>query len=140
MDNMQLNLLRLLFSSALCMGVTATYAEAVEQTSPQPVMKVAQAGEKTVGGQVLDETGQPVIGATITVKGSKLATVTDIDGNFTMKVPAGAVLVVSYIGYADKEVAATGTDMRISLAQDEKVLEEVVVTALGIKRSEKALI
>lgn len=50
MDNMQLNLLRLLFSSALCMGVTATYAEAVEQTSPQPVMKVAQAGEKTVGG------------------------------------------------------------------------------------------
>ena len=60
MDNMQLNLLRLLFSSALCMGVTATYAEAVEQTSPQPVMKVAQAGEKTVGGQVLDETGQPV--------------------------------------------------------------------------------
>ena len=139
MDNMQLNLLRLLFSSALCMGVTATYAEAVEQTSPQPVMKVAQAGEKTVGGQVLDETGQPVIGATITVKGSKLATVTDIDGNFTMKVPAGAVLVVSYIGYADKEVAATGTDMRISLAQDEKVLEEVVVTALGIKRSEKAL-
>lgn len=56
-----------------------------------------------------------------------------------MKVPAGSTLVITYLGYADKEVAATGTGMTINIAQDEKTLEEVVVTALGIKRSEKAL-
>ena len=98
-----------------------------------------QANEKTVGGQVLDENGEPVIGATVTVKGTKTAVVTDIDGKFSFKVPAGSTLVVTYLGYADKEVAATGTGMTINMAQDEKTLDEVVVTALGIKRSEKAL-
>jgi len=135
---MQSNLLRLFFSSALCLGSVSAFAVGAP-SEKAPFNKVEQANEKTVGGQVLDENGEPVIGATVTVKGTKTAVVTDIDGKFSFKVPAGSTLVVTYLGYADKEVAAAGTDMTINMAQDEKTLEEVVVTALGIKRSEKAL-
>ena len=135
---MQSNLLRLFFSSALCLGSVSAFAVGAP-SEKAPFNKVEQANEKTVGGQVLDENGEPVIGATVTVKGTKTAVVTDIDGKFSFKVPAGSTLVVTYLGYADKEVAATGTGMTINMAQDEKTLDEVVVTALGIKRSEKAL-
>ena len=135
---MQSNLLRLFFSSALCVGCVTAYAAQTPGVA-KPFAKVEQANEKTVGGQVLDENGEPVIGATVTVKGTKTAVVTDVDGKFSLKVPAGSTLVITYLGYADKVVAATGTDMTINIAQDEKTLEEVVVTALGIKRSEKAL-
>ena len=135
---MQSNLLRLFFSSALCVGCVTAYAAQTPGVA-KPFAKVEQANEKTVGGQVLDENGEPVIGATVTLKGTKTAVVTDVDGKFSLKVPAGSTLVITYLGYADKVVAATGTDMTINIAQDEKTLEEVVVTALGIKRSEKAL-
>ncbi len=139
MDKMQVNLLRLFVSSALCLGASHTYALAGNSEVMPPLTKVNQGAEKTVGGQVVDENGEPVIGATVVVKGTNIATVTDIDGKFTLKVPAGSTLVISYVGYANKEVAATGTDLKVALAQDEKTLDEVVVTALGIKRSEKAL-
>ena len=94
---------------------------------------------KTVGGTVLDENGEPVIGATVTVKGTNLVTVTDIDGRFELKVPNGSILSVSYLGYTTAEVPATGENLTISLKPDERQLAEVVVTALGIRRSEKAL-
>ena len=122
----------------MCLGSVSAFVVGAP-SEKAPFNKVEQANEKTVGGQVLDENGEPVIGATVTVKGTKTAVVTDIDGKFSFKVPAGSTLVVTYLGYADKEVAATGTGMTISMAQDEKTLDEVVVTALGIKRSEKAL-
>lgn len=122
----------------MCLGSVSAFVVGAP-SEKAPFNKVEQANEKTVGGQVLDENGEPVIGATVTVKGTKTAVVTDIDGKFSFKVPAGSTLVVTYLGYADKEVAATGTGMTINMAQDEKTLDEVVVTALGIKRSEKAL-
>lgn len=106
MDRMQSNLLRLFFSSALCLGSVSAFAVGAP-SEKAPFNKVEQANEKTVGGQVLDENGEPVIGATVTVKGTKTAVVTDIDGKFSFKVPAGSTLVVTYLGYADKEVAAT---------------------------------
>lgn len=136
---MQVNLLRLFVSSALCLGAGHSYAIAGNSDVMPPLTKVNQGAEKTVSGQVVDENGEPVIGATVVVKGTNIATVTDIDGKFTFKVPTGSTLVISYVGYANAEVAATSTDMKIALAQDEKTLDEVVVTALGIKRSEKAL-
>ena len=139
MDKMQVNLLRLFLSSALCLGASHTYALAGNSEVLPPLTKVNQGAEKIVGGQVVDENGEPVIGATVVVKGTNIATVTDIDGKFTLKAPAGSTLVISYVGYANAEVAATSTDLKIALAQDEKTLDEVVVTALGIKRSEKAL-
>ncbi len=135
---MQSNLLRLLFSSAMCLGSASAFAVGVPEMK-LPYSKALQANEETVSGQVLDEKGEPVIGATVTVKGTKIATVTDIDGKFSLKVPKGSTLVITYLGYADKEVMAAGADMQITISQDEETLEEVVVTALGIKRSEKAL-
>lgn len=95
--------------------------------------------KRTVKGQVLDENGDPIIGATIRVKGEKDATVTDIDGNFTINAANGAELEVSYLGYEPKTVTAHGTNLEVKMSQNTQALNEVVVTALGIKKEAKAL-
>jgi TonB-linked SusC/RagA family outer membrane protein len=95
---------------------------------------------QTVTGQVKDETGAPLPGAVVSVKGSRTAVSTGDNGSFTLKVPAGATLVISHVGFAPKEILATpGTDMSISLTRVAGQLDEIVVTALGVKKSEKAL-
>lgn len=100
----------------------------------------AQSGEMiTVKGSVKDASGEALIGVSILVKGTTNGTVTDIDGNFTLQAPRGAALEISYIGYATQTVTVTGAPLRIVMKEDSEQLEEVVVTALGIKRSEKAL-
>lgn len=87
-----------------------------------------------------DATGETIIGASIVVKGTTNATVTDIDGNFSLSgVKKGAVLVISYVGFEKKEVVWNGTPLTITMKDDSKVLDDVVVTALGIKREKKAL-
>ena len=91
-----------------------------------------------VTGIVKDNTG-PIIGASISEKGTTNSTVTNIDGNFTLNVKSGATLVVSYIGMKTVEVKASTKPMTIMLEDDSKLLNEVVVTALGIKRDRKAL-
>lgn len=94
---------------------------------------------KKIQGKVLDEKGEPIIGASVKVKNTKLATITDMDGNFTFDVPEGSTLIVSYIGYTDKEIKSDAKNLTINMSENSEVLGEVVVTALGIKRSEKAL-
>lgn len=91
-----------------------------------------------VTGIVKDNTG-PIIGASISEKGTTNSTLTDINGNFTLNVKSGATLVVSYIGMKTVEVKASTKPMTIMLEDDSKLLNEVVVTALGIKRDRKAL-
>ena len=107
------------------------------------VVVTASAQGKSVSGVVVDAADHgPLTGATVSVKGvTGQGALTDMDGKFTIKnVKAGAILVVSYIGYTTKEVAvADRTELRIELASADKQLETVVVTALGIKRSQKAL-
>ena len=107
------------------------------------VVVTASAQGKSVSGVVVDAADPgPLTGATVSVKGvTGQGALTDMDGKFTIKnVKAGAILVVSYIGYTTKEVAvADRTELRIELASADKQLETVVVTALGIKRSQKAL-
>ena len=99
-----------------------------------------QKGEKKkVSGQVLDENGEPVIGATVSVVGTKDKTVTDIDGNFTINAPEGSRVEVSYLGYKPKEFVANRDNVTVNMSQDQQVLNEVVVTALGIKKESKAL-
>ena len=83
-----------------------------------------------VRGVVVDEAGEPVVGATILIKGTSQGTVTDFDGNFALTVPANARLVVSYVGMVTLEVAATPT-MRIVMQLDSELLEEVMVVAFG---------
>lgn len=93
-----------------------------------------------VRGQVKDETGAPLPGAVVSVKGSRKAVSTTDNGAFVISAPAGATLVVTHVGFAAKEFLATpGTDMSIALARVAGQLDEIVVTALGVKKSEKAL-
>lgn len=137
MDKLQSNMLKGIIVSAICL-VPLPISAATPPTA-KAAATVAQDDGKTVGGTVLDENGEPVIGATVSVKGTNLVTVTDIDGRFELKVPNGSILSVSYLGYTTAEVPATGENLTISLKPDERQLAEVVVTALGIRRSEKAL-
>lgn len=91
-----------------------------------------------ITGTVSDGT-DPIIGASVAVKGSKAATVTDIDGNFTINCRPGDVLEISYIGFQPVSVKAKAGGMKVTMSEDKKTLDEVVVTALGIKREKKAL-
>ena len=89
--------------------------------------------QTTAKGTVTDQTGEPVIGATVVEKGNpKNAAVTDFDGNFTLKLQNGKTIVVSYIGMVTQEVTA-GPDMQIKLLDDNASLEEVVVVGYTSK-------
>lgn len=99
----------------------------------------AKAQHLTVSGQVVDEQQVPVIGASVSIKNSSTGTITDIDGGFTLQAPVNAVIQFSFIGYETVEVKATAEPMRIVLKENTQMVEEVVVTALGIKREKKAL-
>lgn len=100
-------------------------------------LSVAQT--KHVSGTVLDDTGETAIGASVVAKGSTVGTVTDLDGKFSLDIPSDAnTIVISLIGTKPKEVTA-GTDLKIRLEADSKMIDEVVVTAMGISREKKAL-
>lgn len=92
-------------------------------------------------GVVKDATGEPVIGASVLLKGKAgVGTVTDIDGNFVLKnVKKGDVLQISSFGMVPVEVVYNGSALSVTLKEDAKALDEVVVTALGMKREKKAL-
>lgn len=97
--------------------------------------------KKKVGGVIRDENGDPVIGATVRQKGAQGGAITDLDGRFTLMVDEGSELEISYIGYNTKTVRVgrhNTYDISLS-AGNAKELNEVVVTALGIKREQKAL-
>ena len=101
-------------------------------------VKITQQSE-TATGTVVDAMG-PVIGASVVVKGTTNGTITDFDGNFSLAgVKKGDILEISFIGYSTQEVIWNGTPLNITLAEDTQQLEEVVVTALGIKKDAKKL-
>lgn len=88
-----------------------------------------------VTGQVLDENGEPLPGATVMEKGTTNGTITDVDGNFTLNVTSGSTLLVSFVGYESKEVIVNGqTSINVTLALDYASLDEVVVMGYGIQR------
>lgn len=94
----------------------------------------------TIKGNVTDAAGEPLIGVSVLVKGTTNGTITDFDGNFSLSAQKGDILEISYIGYATQSVTITNNQpLKIVLKEDTKVLDEVVVTALGIKREQKAL-
>lgn len=95
---------------------------------------------KKITGTVIDVVGEPLIGVSVAVKGTTIGTLTDINGNFALEVNEGDIIVVSYIGYEPQEISVgSKTTFDITLKENNIALEEVVVTALGIKRAEKAL-
>lgn len=98
-----------------------------------------QANRKIVG-HVKDQNGDPIIGANVSVKGTTNGTITDLGGNFSLEITGNPVLQVSYIGYKNKDVTVgKESSLTIQLLDDTQLLDEVVVTALGISKSERAL-
>lgn len=99
-----------------------------------------QGKERKITGRVSDDMG-PLIGVNVLVKGTNVGAITDMDGNFTLvTTEANPVLQISYIGYTTQEIAVVdNTPLNVKLSSDAQQIEEVVVTALGIKRATKAL-
>ena len=123
---------KVLFSMMLMAGITGGFL-----ACPTPVMaSVSQSQTIKVSGQIVDQDGQPLIGATVKVKNAKLGVVTDFDGNFTIDVASDGVLVVSYVGYKDREIAVRGraTLGQIQLDDDSNMLEQVVVVGYGTQK------
>ena len=91
-------------------------------------------------GVVKDANGESIIGASVLVKGTTNGSITGLDGDFSLRnVKKGDIIVVSYVGYQSQEIAWTGGPLNIVLKEDSEVLDEVVVTAMGIKRESKTL-
>ena len=123
---------KMLFSMMFMAGITGGFI-----ACPTPVMaSVSQSQTLKVSGQIVDQDGQPLIGATVKVKNAKLGVVTDFDGNFTIDVASDGVLVVSYVGYKDREIAVRGRASlgQIQLADDTNMLEQVVVVGYGTQK------
>jgi TonB-linked SusC/RagA family outer membrane protein len=131
------------FLPLMMLGLLASSVTTVTAKEANPSSTSAASPQQTtkrVTGKVLDNAGQPVIGASIAVRGTSTGTITDIDGNFSIEVPVGAILTVSYIGYKDEDVRVTNASTySITLQEDAQALSEVVVTAMGIKKERKAL-
>ena len=106
-----------------------------QQTNQQQVGQ-----EHTITGQVIDTKGEMLIGVSILQKGTSNGTITDMDGNYTLKVSGEQpVLVFSYIGYKTLEIPGNKPTLNVTMSDDTQVIDEVVVTALGIKREKKML-
>ena len=102
-----------------------------------PVMAtVAQSPTIKVRGQVIDEQGEPLTGATVRIKDGQGGTITDVDGNFQLEVAGNAILSISYVGYKDREVAVRNRAIieSIQLQPDNQMLEQVVVIGYGTQK------
>ena len=121
-----------LISIMLCMGAVGAVS-----FCPTPAFAaVAQNQTIKVKGQVVDETGEPLVGATVKVKDTATGSITDFDGNFQLDVKSNATLVVSYLGYKSREIAVRGRAILdpIKLESDNNVLEQVVVVGYGTQK------
>ncbi|MBP6249128.1 SusC/RagA family TonB-linked outer membrane protein [Bacteroides sp.] len=125
-----------LFCGTLSLCLLGVVPQMKATTKLNDLAVVQQANKVT--GTVKDALG-PIIGASVMEKGTSNGTITDMDGKFSLNVRSGATLVISYVGYKPKEVKASQSSLNIVLEEDSKMLSEVVVTALGIKRERKAL-
>ena len=97
---------------------------------------VAQSPTIKVRGQVVDEQGEPMPGATVKVKGGQGGTITDLDGNFQLEVSGNATLLISYVGFKEREVAVRNRAIieAIQLQADNQMLEQVVVVGYGTQK------
>ena len=107
----------------------------MDGSGSSPEMTPRQTIKRSVTGTVSDMRGEPVIGANVMVKGTRLGTVTDMDGHFALEVPEGATLQVSYIGYVDQSVEVSQQSvLEITLEEDTQALDEVVVVGYGAQK------
>ena len=111
---------------------------ATNGNSPSPHADMVQSimQQKTIKGTVVDETGEPIIGANVVEKGTTNGVITDFNGEFTLNVPLNSTLQISYIGYNMQEVKITSTTqtLNIKMVEDTKTLDEVVVVGYGVQK------
>ncbi len=120
----------------LLKGTNCTYEIKGNYIVIKPQQKKATGKKIKVRGVVKDETGEPVIGATVMEKGSSNnGVITDLDGNYTIEISGDGLFTVSYIGCKDQEIAVNGREViNVNLADDNKVLDEVVVVGYGVQK------
>ena len=96
---------------------------------------VAGFAQSQIRGNVKDSNGEPILGATIKVNGSKVATVTDMDGNFSVNAKPGSTITISYVGFETQTVTVKGTNLvPIVLKEDDRTLNDVVVIGYGVQK------
>ena len=120
----------------MCGGYIPGMSVSAQNTTPSSTQN-----SRRISGVVTDTQDEPIIGATVLVKGTGIGTATDIDGKFSLDIPSnGKTLVVSFIGFDAQEIPVTNNaTYKIQLSGTDYALDEVVVTALGMKREKKAL-
>ncbi|MGM9803764.1 MAG: SusC/RagA family TonB-linked outer membrane protein [Muribaculaceae bacterium] len=122
--------------AAACLAMGAPYSLSNECNTGF----AAHAQSSTVTGIVTDASGEPLIGATVRVKGTKRGVSTDVNGRYSINAAPGSTLIISYVGQQPKEVkVGNASTVNVSLSSDSTNLDEVVVTALGIKKDKKSL-
>ena len=96
----------------------------------------ASAQGKTVSGTVIDQTGEPIVGASVLVKGTTIGVATDVDGNYSLtKVPDNAILEFRYIGYVSQDIKVDGrSEINVTMKEDVAMLDEVVVVGYGVQK------
>lgn len=110
-------------------GKNIIVSHRVSRTASAPDAK-----RHTVTGSITDSKGEPIIGASVKVRGTNLGTVTDIDGNFSMDVPEGSDLEISYVGFRTQTVKSPGKQVSVNLIEDTEALDEVVVIGYGSRQ------
>ncbi|WP_248282140.1 SusC/RagA family TonB-linked outer membrane protein [Mucilaginibacter robiniae] len=138
---------KLILAGVLVINLDATAGTIITKFKPELPAHTASAltfnhllADEKVTGKVTDDKGQPLPGVSVKVKGKPTGTVTNIDGAFTIDAPENATLVVTYVGFTAQEVAVNGQNsVNVKLLPSSSALNEVVVTALGIKRESKSL-
>lgn len=115
-----------------------SFAGVVPVTQGMTAMAQTATAEK-VTGVVLDDQGEPLAGATVTLKGTKTVVATDLNGKFSINAKPGQTLVVSYIGMANQDIKVSGQTVNVTMQSSAQNLDEVVVTALGLKKDKKSL-
>lgn len=128
---------------ALCAALACgpmLYAQSNQVLAASAAAAPQGAAATTVSGEVTDPSGEPLIGVTVGIEGKGAVASTDIDGRFSVKARTGDVLTFTYIGFSPTTVKVTGVGpISVTMTEDSKTLDEVVVTALGIKREQKSL-
>jgi TonB-linked SusC/RagA family outer membrane protein len=137
---------KLILAGTLVINLDAAAATATHYNAISPAHIASAltfnhyAADGRITGKITDEKGQPLPGVTVQVKGRQTAAVTDVNGNYNIEAPTNAILVITYVGYATQEIATNGrVELNINLTPSTSSLNEVVVTALGIKKDQKKL-
>lgn len=120
--------------------ISGKYIKIIPVSAAKKVTADATGEMQTITGHVLDADGEPMIGVSVLVKGTQTGVSTGLDGEYSIRAPKGSVITFSYLGCAPKEVkVGDATDINVEMQENATALDEVVVTALGIKREQKSL-